>query len=53
MTGTAAEVKSVAQVDDVVIGNGKMGQTTKRLQKEFMEVAMGNDQRFSHWLLYI
>lgn len=53
MTGTAAEVKSVAQVDDVIIGNGKMGQTTKRLQKEFMEVAMGNDQRFSHWLLYI
>ncbi|CDI04993.1 MAG: branched-chain amino acid transaminase [Candidatus Nitrosotenuis sp.] len=53
MTGTAAEVKSVAQIDDVIIGNGKIGQTTRRLQKEFMDVAMGNDQRFSHWLLYI
>ncbi|MEM4250017.1 MAG: branched-chain amino acid transaminase [Candidatus Nitrosotenuis sp.] len=53
MTGTAAEVKSVAQIDDVIIGNGKIGQTTRRLQKEFMDVAMGNDQRFSNWLLYI
>ncbi len=53
MTGTAAEVKSVAQIDDVIIGNSKIGQTTRRLQKEFMDVAMGNDQRFSHWLLYI
>lgn len=53
MTGTAAEVKSVAQIDDVFIGNGKIGQTTRRLQKEFMDVAMGNDQRFSNWLLYI
>src|SRR3989338_10397492 len=53
MTGTAAEVKSVAQVDDVSIGNGKIGKTTKQLQKSFMSVAMGQDERFSHWLKYI
>jgi branched-chain amino acid aminotransferase len=53
MTGTAAEVKSVAQVDDVTIGSGKMGQTTKKLQKSFMDAAMGRDDRFSHWLRYI
>src|SRR5574338_773458 len=50
MTGTAAEVKSVAQVDDVTIDDGKMGHTTKSLQKAFMEVAMGRDERFSQWL---
>ena len=33
MTGTAAEVKSVTQVDKVKIGNGKMGNITKALQK--------------------
>ncbi len=53
MTGTAAEVKSVTQVNDVIIGDGKIGQTTKRLQKSFMDVAMGKDDRFSHWLRYI
>lgn len=53
MTGTAAEVKSVTQVDDVTIADGKMGKTTKALQKSFMDVAMGRDERFSHWLQYI
>ena len=53
MTGTAAEVKSVAQVDDVSIGDGKIGKTTKQLQKSFMDTAMGNDERFVHWLKYI
>jgi branched-chain amino acid aminotransferase len=53
MTGTAAEVKSVSQVDDVSIGDGKIGKTTKQLQKSFMGVAMGNDERFVHWLKYI
>ncbi|WP_268543543.1 branched-chain amino acid transaminase [Candidatus Nitrosotenuis cloacae] len=53
MTGTAAEVKSVAQVDNVAIDDGKMGQTTKRLQKSFMDIAMGRDERFSEWLLYV
>ena len=53
MTGTAAEVKSVAQVDDVIIDDGKMGQITKRLQKSFMDVAMGKDERFIQWLQYV
>ncbi len=50
MTGTAAEVKSVSQVDDIVIGDGKIGMTTKQLQRSFMDVAMGKDERFVHWL---
>jgi branched-chain amino acid aminotransferase len=53
MTGTAAEVKSVTQVNDVIIGSGKIGKTTKRLQRSFMDVVMGKDARFSHWLKYI
>jgi branched-chain amino acid aminotransferase len=53
MTGTAAEVKSVAQVDDVTISDGKMGNITKTLQKSFMDVAMGKDERFIQWLQYV
>jgi branched-chain amino acid aminotransferase len=53
MTGTAAEVKSVTQIDRVKIGNGKPGAVTKALQKSFMNVAMGKDERFISWLKYI
>ncbi len=53
MTGTAAEVKSVTQVDKVKIGNGKMGKITKALQKSFTNVAMGKDERFLPWLTFI
>jgi len=53
MTGTAAEVKSVTQIDKVKIGNGKMGNITKALQKSFTDVVMGKDERFVPWLTFI
>ena len=53
MTGTAAEVKSVTQIDKVKIGNGKMGPITKALQKSFTAAAMGKDERFLPWLTFI
>jgi branched-chain amino acid aminotransferase len=53
MTGTAAEVKSVTQIDKVKIGNGKRGNITKALQKSFTDVVMGKDERFLPWLTFI
>jgi len=53
MTGTAAEVKSVTEIDKTVIGNGKPGKITKALQKSFIDVTMGKDERFHSWLKYI
>ena len=53
MTGTAAEVKSVTQIDKVKIGTGKMGGITKALQKSFTDVVMGKDERFLPWLTFI
>ena len=53
MVGTAAEVKSVAQIDRVKISNGKPGKITKALQKSFTDVTMGKDDRFLPWLTYI
>ena len=38
LTGTAAEVVPVTQVDGRPIGNGKPGKTTLRLMKEFREL---------------
>ena len=53
MTGTAAEVKSVTQIDKKRIGNGKPGNITQALQKSFKDVSMGNDDRFLSWLTYV
>ena len=53
MTGTAAEVKSVTKINKTTIGNGKIGNITKTLQKSFMDVVMGKDQKFVSWLRYI
>ncbi|HMK33267.1 MAG TPA: branched-chain amino acid transaminase [Nitrosopumilaceae archaeon] len=50
MTGTAAEVKSVTEIDNITIGNGKPGKITRMLQNAFLNVAMGKDERFSEWL---
>jgi len=50
MTGTAAEVKSVTEIDNITIGNGKPGKITRKLQSAFLNVVMGNDKRFSEWL---
>ena len=53
MTGTAAEVKSVTKIDRTLIGKGKPGIITKTLQKSFMDIVIGKDQRFISWLRYI
>jgi len=53
MTGTAAEVKSVSTINKTTIGNGKIGNITKTLQKSFMDIVMGKDQKFASWLRYI
>jgi branched-chain amino acid aminotransferase len=53
MTGTAAEVKSVTKINKTSIGNGKVGKITKTLQKSFIDIVMGNDDRFTSWLRYI
>ena len=53
MTGTAAEIKSVTEIDDKKIGNGKPGKITCYLQKTFKNAALGKDDRFPKWLTYI
>ena len=41
MTGTAAEVKSVTQIDTVKIGTGKMGQNNKSTSKIIYRCSYG------------
>jgi len=41
LTGTAAEVIGIVEIDGRVIGNGKPGSVTKMLRKKFFEYAHG------------
>ena len=53
MTGTAAEVKSVTQVNRTKIGSGKIGPITKELQSSFMDIVMGKNKKFLPWLKFL
>jgi branched-chain amino acid aminotransferase len=49
-TGTAAEVTPIRELDGRVIGAGKAGPVTKKLQKAFFDVVTGKDRKHKHWL---
>ena len=44
LTGTAAEVIGIVEIDNRTIGNGKPGPVTKLLREKFFEYAHGKDQ---------
>ncbi|MFO7945031.1 MAG: branched-chain amino acid transaminase [Anaerolineales bacterium] len=50
LTGTAAQITAVTQVDHKLIGSGKMGPITKRLRETFDDVVRGWVQDYSYWL---
>ncbi len=47
MTGTAAEVTPVIEIDRRPIGDGKIGPITAKLQKLYMEIARGMNKRYA------
>jgi branched-chain amino acid aminotransferase len=53
LTGTAAEVTPVREVDGRLIGPGTPGPVTQKLQSAFFTVVKGQDPNYQHWLTYI
>ena len=53
LTGTAAEVTPIREVDDRAIGEGKPGPVTLDLQQSFFDVIRGKDDRYRHWLTLV
>ncbi len=49
-TGTAAEVTPIRELDGRVIGAGKRGPVTEKIQKLFFDVVNGNNAKYKHWL---
>ena len=50
LTGTAAEVTPVREIDDRTIGTGKPGKVTKEIQDLFFKVVRGEEKRYAEWL---
>ncbi|MEM2050019.1 MAG: branched-chain amino acid transaminase [Thermoproteota archaeon] len=50
MTGTAAEVVPVVEMDNYKIGDGKPGPVTRRIQVEFYKIVRGESGKYLHWL---
>jgi branched-chain amino acid aminotransferase len=53
LTGTAAEVTPVRALDHRVIGEGKRGKMTQRLQAAYFDVVHGRDEKYKQYLTYI
>jgi len=49
MTGTAAHVSAVVDVDRRPIGDGGVGPVTARLQKLYFDVVRGKNSKYAHW----
>jgi branched-chain amino acid aminotransferase len=49
MTGTAAHVTPVVELDHRPIGDGKMGPVTGELVKLYFDVITGRNPKYAHW----
>ncbi len=52
-TGTAAEVTPIREVDGRIIGEGRPGKITKKLQAIFFDIVKGKNKKYKSWLTAI
>ena len=52
-TGTAAEVTPIRELDGRVIGSGKRGPVTEKLQSAFFDIVNGRSEKYNDWLAYV
>lgn len=53
LTGTAAEITPVRDIDHRKIGRGERGPVTGRLQESFFSIVKGNDTKHNDWLTFV
>ena len=49
MTGTAAHLTPVVEVDRRVVGDGKIGPITRQLSDLFFDCIRGKNEKYRHW----
>jgi branched-chain amino acid aminotransferase len=50
LTGTAAELTPVREIDDHPVGSGEPGPVTREIQKAFEDALHGRSDRYADWL---
>jgi branched-chain amino acid aminotransferase len=53
LTGTAAEVTPIREVDRRTIGSGRRGPVTGTLQSAFFDVVKGRERKYERWLSHL
>jgi len=53
LTGTAAEITPVRDIDHRKIGRGEAGPVTRTLQETFFSIVKGSDTKHDSWLTYV
>ena len=51
--GSASEVTPIREIDDHVVGNGKAGDLTLKLQEKYYDIVRGNHEEYFSWLTFI
>ena len=53
LTGTAAEITPIREIDARVIGCGSRGPITEKIQSTYFDVVFGRNSKYEHYLTYI
>jgi branched-chain amino acid aminotransferase len=53
LTGTAAEVTPVREIDHRQVGAGRRGPVAKALQDAFFDVVAGRNRKYERWLTFV
>ncbi|NOQ29564.1 MAG: branched-chain amino acid transaminase [Helicobacteraceae bacterium] len=53
LTGTAAEITPVKNIDGRIIGCGSRGDITEKLQSTYFDVVFGRNAKYEHYLTYV
>jgi branched-chain amino acid aminotransferase len=52
-TGSAAEITPIAEIDGIIIGSGRRGPITEKLQKRFFDILEGRADDKYGWLTFV
>jgi len=53
LTGTAAEITPIKEVDARIIGKGSRGEITEKIQSTYFDIVCGRNKKYEHYLTYI
>lgn len=53
LTGTAAEITPIREVDARIVGAGCRGEMTEKIQSAYFDIVYGRNPEYDHYLTYI